>query len=372
MSSTTCQTKNKSSILDEIPMEELPDEHKINMKYYIFGLKQLPDDQSTILSVLRTIDYVCIPIPLHIYDYILQLDMEVFKDKFNENHWIYHKVIELNTWWKDTKYYEKCEVAAKKGELEWLKYALEKGCYLNNASYYANENGHLYCENYILKAPFDDCRRHLRDGCPSCLKLKEEWDEYKYIIDVTEYAIDAAKSGKIDCLIFLHDFSGSLPSEEKLTAMAAANGHLDCLEYLHKRSCDWDEGTTQMAAANGHLDCLEYLHENDCPWDEGTTRSAAENNHFDCLWYAVEHGCPWDFPKCFEDLSPHFFTITKKLFPILNLNMLMKKTINGNEVWVVSGFFKKFEGTYAWTFPCTVDKRVPAIDLLKFEKILPS
>ena len=404
MSSTSCQTKNKSSILDEIPVEELPDEHKINMDY-INGLQQIPDDQ-TILSVLRTIDYLCIAIPLHIYDYILQLDMKVFEDKFNENHWIYHKVIELNTWWEDTEYYEKCNVAAKKGDLDWLKYAHEKGCYMNDASYYAKINGHLDCLNYVYKHN-DDCRRHLLNDCPSCLKLSNERERDEYTIKFDEYAIDAVESGKIDCLIFLNAFCGYQPTDKKITAMAAANGDLDCLKYLHKNFCAWDEGTTQMAAANGHLDCLEYLHENDCPWDEGTTQVAAENNHFDCLGYAVEYGCPWDFPKCFDDLSPHFFTITKKLFsqkyknisedyeileeyfeeypinkglPILNLDMLEKKTIRGNEVWVVSewrynyeynyGYGYSCEGIYAWTFPCTnVDKRIPAIDLLKFEQI---
>ena len=75
--------------------------------------------------------------------------------------------------------------------------------------------------------------------------------------------------------------------------LAAKHGRLEDLMYLHDEGCKWDEGTCADAAKNGHLDCLEYAHKNRCLWDEDTCDYAARNGHLDCLEYAIENGCPY-------------------------------------------------------------------------------
>jgi hypothetical protein len=111
---------------------------------------------------------------------------------------------------KQLKIKRLCELSAKYGNLDILKYAHEHGYFWNVwTCFFAAKNGHLACLQYLHE-----------HGCP--------WNEW-----TCEYA--------------------------------AENGHLDCLKYSHEHGCLWNEETCKYASQNGHLDCLQYLHEHGCP-----------------------------------------------------------------------------------------------------------
>jgi predicted secreted protein len=74
---------------------------------------------------------------------------------------------------------------------------------------------------------------------------------------------------------------------------AAKYGRLDCLLYLHgKRGWSWSITTCRAAAEHNQLACLMYAHENKCPWDREVIRLATLHGSLDCLQYARDHGCP--------------------------------------------------------------------------------
>jgi len=107
---------------------------------------------------------------------------------------------------------------------------------------------------------------------------------------------DAAKSGHLECLEYLH--KKGCPWDEQACSYAAEKGHLECLKYLHENGCPWDERACRLAANSGHLECLQYLHENKCPWDKWACNYAATNGHIDCLEYLHKNECPWTGDAC--------------------------------------------------------------------------
>ena len=158
-----------------------------------------------------------------------------------------------------------------------------------------------FCENekFLFKGM---CNLAAKKGRIECLKYLHEngypWDNW-----TCNYA---AMNGNIECLKYAHENRCSW--DEDTCFYAAENGHLECLKYAHENGCPWNEDTCEEAAKNGHLECLKYAHENGCPWDEDTCSHAAENSHLECLKYAHENGCP--YPK------EVFSIIAKKiLFP---------------------------------------------------------
>ena len=103
-------------------------------------------------------------------------------------------------------------------------------------------------------------------------------------------ANDAAKSGHIECLQYLHE--NDCPWDKEACARAAEYGHLECLQYLHENGCPWDTEVCDRAAENGQLWCLEYLYKNGCPWDKWTCYHIEANGELDCLEYHLhENGC---------------------------------------------------------------------------------
>jgi hypothetical protein len=106
-----------------------------------------------------------------------------------------------------------CELAAKYGNLECLKYLHEevKAPWNWQAAAAAAEEGHLHILEYLFECKYD--RWHVI----SCLK--------------------AAENGQIDCLKFLHE-----------TAKAP-----------------WDERAVWAAHHHNHSECVQYLLDNDCP-----------------------------------------------------------------------------------------------------------
>jgi hypothetical protein len=152
--------------------------------------------------------------------------------------------LELLKWVREVK---KCEwdeetvnVAAKKGNLEMVKYCVENQCPLDTGA----------CEL-------------------------------------------AARSGQLECLKYLHEEAGA-PWDEDTAAEAADYGRLHILEYLVERKYNkYTERACMYAAWKGHLDCLKYLHETaKAPWDEDAVKNAHKNNQHECLQYLLDKNCP--------------------------------------------------------------------------------
>ena len=176
----------------------------------------------------------------------------------------------------------------------------------------AAESGHLECLEYLHK-----------NRCP--------WD--------AEACRLAAKNGHLDCLEYLH--KNGCPWDEGACARAAEKGHLECLKYLHEKRCPWDERACELAAEYGQLECLKYLHKNRCPWDESACNGATKNNHLDCLEYLHENGCPcshnrpkleiystkFDIQAEKEDPAGHFVA-TECCICFTNLNKVQFKPCN--------------------------------------------
>jgi hypothetical protein len=153
--------------------------------------------------------------------------------------------LELLEWAREEK---KCEwdawtiqVAARKGNLEMVKYCVANQCPMNEegACVRATENGHLEVLKYLRE------------------EVKAPWDS-------------------------------------TTAALAAENGHLHILEYLVERKYNkYNERACWYAAEEGHLDCLKYLHETaKAPWDSRAVRVAHEKNHAECVQYLLDNNCP--------------------------------------------------------------------------------
>ena len=142
-----------------------------------------------------------------------------------------------------------------------------------------------FCENekFLFKGL---CNLAAKKGHIDCLKYLHK-NGYPWNNWTCNYA---AMNGNIECLKYAHENRCSW--DEDTCFYAAENGHLECLKYAHENGCPWDEDTCSHAAENGHLECLKYAHENGCPWSADTCKDAARNDHIECVKYAYENGCP--------------------------------------------------------------------------------
>ena len=159
--------------------------------------------------------------------------------------------------------------------LEFLKWAREvKHCKWDEWTIIeAARKGNLE----ILKYCFDN-------GCP--------YDEEK----ACRYA---AIEGNLDCLRFLFDkVKPSRKTEKEAAGDAACNGCVEILKYFveeRKISDDAVKTACVAGAANyGQLDCLKYLvEEAKVPLNDLRYVACARyKEHTDCLYYLLEKGCP--------------------------------------------------------------------------------
>lgn len=122
-------------------------------------------------------------------------------------------------------------IAAEGGQLETLKWFLEtrNSCKTAAVAAAAAAKGNLDCLKLALEK-----------GC---------------FLDATVLAA-AADRGDLDCLQFLIEHN--CPWDCNAPARAACNGHLAALQFLRNGGCRWDLRTTGLAARNGKLACLQY------------------------------------------------------------------------------------------------------------------
>ena len=136
-----------------------------------------------------------------------------------------------------------CEISAKIGSLNTLKWARDHGCVwtLGNLSGTADEaagNGHLHVLQWARA-----------NGCP--------WNG-------------------------------------QVCTQAARRGHLHVLQWARANGCQWNIWTCSAAASEGHLDILEWARSKGCLWSSSTTSEAASNGHLHILEWATANGCSLD------------------------------------------------------------------------------
>jgi hypothetical protein len=238
---------------------------------------------------------------------------------------------------------EVCNITAREGFEECLKYALEQGARSYDATNLAAAGGHLPClqlldqfgcQKHRVACNYAAARGHL-----DCLKFLHEhgwdwsWITYVHAVEgnsfecfvylheqgcpwatavagafaagnslrFLQYAVEhgcplqasavsrAANKGQLDCLVYLVEHG--CPLTNTALSNAAGAGHLSCVQYLMSTQCP--RAPANCAAAVRHLECLQYLHENACPWDSLTPCAAVTAGCLDALIYATTEGCPW-------------------------------------------------------------------------------
>lgn len=170
------------------------------------------------------------------------------------------------------------------------------------------ESGHLSCVQwFLLKYESVYCNLAARHGQLNSLR----WLHQQGCIVNNYTIINAAYFGNLSCLQYAFEHSND--KSEDLCLYAAKGGDLACLQYLHEHGCKLDNDTCINAAIGGHLSCLKYLHDHGCSWNEGTTYNSARYGHLSCLQYAIENGCAYHLPGLMrftrEDISKYVQTL---------------------------------------------------------------
>lgn len=206
-------------------------------------------------------------------------------------------------------------VAAKYGQCDCLRYALDNGCIMQGVECaWAARAGHVDC---LKLACEHGCRAKLElllviieHGHLACAKYLVEVAVASTLAPSTTFCDTAAKFGQLEVLTYL--YGRSFPSGISSMNCAAANDHVRCLQFLHESGCALATETLYVAVRCDSLACVTYLHTQGCPWDTNSLQlttpygginprsglAMAYPIHTDphkmisCLIYAAEHGCP--------------------------------------------------------------------------------
>lgn len=242
-----------------------------------------------------------------------------------------------------------CEIAARHGQLDCLKYAHKNGVELGDSWHEAMTGGHLDCLKYIIEndgrtkiEPFE-CT--ITDKQFECLKyaieagydykrlnlsivsnnlqhtkyLRElgiEWDDY--------YPTDTIKANNLEC--FDYAISNGCPYNlgelfeqaaqinlswvkkifklgAKITQRVVTNAiytdKLDTLKWIYEQNPDHLRFKCCIYVQS--LDCLKFLYEHGGEWGEQFCDNARVDGRYDLLKYAQEHGCPDEIYEIWPD-----------------------------------------------------------------------
>lgn len=111
-------------------------------------------------------------------------------------------------------------------------------------------------------------------------------------VPVTTWIPMAAQFGAIQMLKYLKENGYDITLHS--AHIAAGVGELECLQYTVKEgNIQLDAATSLQAAASGNVACLKFVHEHGGGWHDQVCETAARSGYLDCLKYAYEHGAPW-------------------------------------------------------------------------------
>ena len=211
---------------------------------------------------------------------------------------------------------EHCDLAARRGHLEVLKWLREKG---------------VPWEKFTLEEALsadgdrsETLKWAIRNGCPfgidemrvaaSCkhfgvLKLMykmmmasnpvvaDEWDP--------SFCVETARSGNARMLEWLRNHG--FPWNSRTIAIAAWEGHLSLVKWAIGNGCPFDESACANAAIQGHLDVLKWLRANGCPWNSETGINAVNGFHLRVLSWLLQQGYEW-----VDDISKEICKLGKR------------------------------------------------------------
>nr|WIL03779.1 ankyrin repeat protein [Cedratvirus plubellavi] len=112
--------------------------------------------------------------------------------------------------------------------------------------------------------------------------------ENEFECDVVTYA-HASGENYLEILEWLK--SMDFPQSEISCKHAAWKGNLKVLKWLREQGCPWNEDVCSSAALDGHLEVLQWARANGCEWDVYVCSGAAENGHLEVLQWAHANGC---------------------------------------------------------------------------------
>jgi hypothetical protein len=143
----------------------------------------------------------------------------------------------------------------------------------------------------------------IRSGCLECVKVLYDkgYEEHRSKDPCWSPALSALRSGHLEILRFVVDYSGPLEEEDLRCISNAVEGGVEMLQYVQELGRVFDKKTTRVAASMGNLEALRYLHMSGTPWDSETLVAALWADSLPCLEYAHVHGCPqedevrWEF-----------------------------------------------------------------------------
>ena len=190
-----------------------------------------------------------------------------------------------------------CNLAARGGHLEVLKWAVANKCSydeLTHAS--AASGGNLEVLQYLdgvgCKANTDSCAAAALNGHFHVLQWLREtgypWNE--------RTCASAARGGHLEVLKWAR--ANECPWDDYMCAEAASGGHLEVLQWLRAEKGPWDKRTCKFAAECGHLEVLQWARANGCLWNAQTCACAARGGKLVVLQWARANGAPWDEQTC--------------------------------------------------------------------------
>ncbi len=230
--------------------------------------------------------------------------------------------------WRDNA----ASVIAFGGNLSLLKFAVSKGCILDDGVYRdASIRGHLgiviwayenkcpHPEEIIMGAALGG-NNNILDWAQGKLKrgLWIPLDLYHLaIIGGHVHTLVWLKSNvrpskfrdlmmvikaahpKIEVLVWLLDNTKlSLKREAKVTTVAACIGNMEVIQRLAERDFSFGAEEAIGACLNGKIEVLQWLHSRGVKFDERACKSAAAYGHLDILKWLRRVGCPWDWTTC--------------------------------------------------------------------------
>jgi hypothetical protein len=345
------ETINKDDLYPVLQNSNLADQFDdkvIVPKKYLLNedetITKLNVNKKTFHSIMEKLRYFMVKeLPYEIYDYVKE-DFDVNLEDFKDFH--YEELVLLRD--------DYCEIMSRCEELE--DYHI-----YNNFEYVSV---HDLKDNLLIKClehEYYDLMKYLKHAGFSFdselfviaiqnvnLKGIKFLHENECKIDSYLAYIDAAQTGNIECLKYVHSIcpfsnggleaavSGNnwdcvnyvldnLDGEHMIkelnylcTCRAAQNGNLEMLKFLHNKGAPLHDFCASWAAScgtsifndkpdkdkfNDYLDCIKYLHKNNCPWSSDTCENAIVSSNFDILKYAIENGCLYDKSECLVEAN---------------------------------------------------------------------
>lgn len=176
--------------------------------------------------------------------------------------------------------------AAASGHVEILQYCREKGC----------EEPNRFCEaacaggNLKLLQDLHASGYPWAGTCPIAAK-KGHLEILKWALSAgapldSETFAAAARAGQLETLKWLK--SNGCPTSQSAVCYAAQNGHQEVVEWLLDNGAPYSEWCYGAAASAGNLNILKMLWNRKCPVDEQAAVGAVAAGQYEILQWLVD------------------------------------------------------------------------------------